>query len=89
MSENDFTPKLAPDERVAVIVSAAVNVANEKGLSEVTFDTVSAACVMKTKPRTVAHYFKIGALRRAVVADERASDEVRDDATAMGISIEA
>ena len=82
---NDFTPRLAPDERCAVILSAAVQVANEKGLSEVTFATVASACKMRTKPRTVSHYFKIGELRRAVVTDSRASAEVKDDAFAMGL----
>lgn len=82
---DDFTPKLSPEERSAVILSAAIAVANDKGLSEVTFATTAAKCVMRTKPRTVAHYFKIGDLRRAVVADDRASDEVRAAAVAMGI----
>ena len=82
----NFTPKLSPEDRTAVIVSAAVVVANDKGLSEVTFETVAAECVMKTKPRTVAHYFKIGELRRVVAADARVSDEVRQHAVAMGIS---
>lgn len=77
--------KLPPDQRTALILSAAITVANEKGLSEVCFATVAAACSMKTAPRTVAHYYKIGDLRRAVVADTRASQEVRDDAIAMGI----
>lgn len=83
---DDFTPKLQPEERSALILSAAIKVANEKGLAEVTFKTTADACMIKTMPRTVAHYFKIGDLRRAVVADERANDEVRVDAVAMGIS---
>jgi hypothetical protein len=85
MSEEDFTPKLSPEDRSAVILSAAIEVANEKGLSEVSFSSTAAKCVMKTKPRTVAHYFKIGDLRRAVVNDDRANDDVRTDAIAMGI----
>lgn len=85
MTDENAT-KLSPEERTAVILSAAVKVANEQGLSEVTFKTTADACLMKTKPRTVAHYFKIGDLRRAVVADERVIDEVRVAAVAMGIS---
>lgn len=85
MTDENAT-KLQPDERSAVILSAAITVANEKGLSEVTFKSVADACLLKTMPRTVAHYFKIGDLRRAIVADVRASDEVRIDATTMGIS---
>ena len=84
---DDFTPKLAREERSAVILSAAIKVANEQGLTEVTFKSVAAECVMNTKPRTVADYFKIGELRRAVVADDRASDEVRSTAVAMGITV--
>lgn len=80
-----MTPKLPPEERTAVILSAAIAVANEQGLSEVTFETTAAKCAMKTKPRTVAHYFKIGDLRRAVVADPRANTEVHVAAVAMGI----
>ena len=83
MTEN--TTKLPPDERIAVILSAAVDVANRDGLSEVTFRTVAARCVIRTKPRTVAHYLKIGALRRAVISDARSAQAVRDDAVSMGI----
>lgn len=79
--------KLQPDERRAVIVSAAVELANDKGLSEVTFHSVAQKCRMDTMPRTVQHYFKIGELRRAVVADARANQMVRDDAAAMGIRV--
>lgn len=77
--------KLPPDQRKALILSAAIDVANDKGLSEVSFDTVSKACRMKTTPRTVAHYFLIGDLRKAVIADMRATQEVRQEAVAMGI----
>ena len=86
MITRTFTPKLPPDERRAVIMTAAVTVANERGLSEVTFKTVADACGMRTTPRTVSHYFKIGELRRATVADSRANKEVRDAAVAMGIN---
>lgn len=78
--------KLPPDQRSALILTAAVKVANDSGLAEVTFKTVAKACVMSTTPRTVQHYFKIGDLRAAVVADPRASQEVRDDAVSMGMS---
>ena len=81
------TAKLHPDERRAVIVSAAILVANDAGLSEVTFRTVSARCAFACTPRTVQHYFKIGELRREVVSDARANQMVRDDAAAMGIRV--
>lgn len=84
MNETNAT-KLPPGERSSVILSAAVEVANTRGLSEVTFKSVADACLMKTKPRTVSHYFKIGDLRRAVVADSRANDDVRAAAIALGI----
>jgi DNA-binding transcriptional regulator YbjK len=79
--------KLHPDERRAVIVSAAVNLANERGLSEVTFRSVAEQCRMPCEPRTVQHYFKIGELRCEVAADSRAHQSVRDDAVAMGINV--
>jgi len=77
--------KLPPDQREALILTAAIEVANEKGLSEVSFDTVAAACRMQTTPRTVAHYFKIGVLRKSVADDIRSTQEVRQEAVAMGI----
>lgn len=80
----EFTPKLPPDERKAVIITAAVEVANEKGIGELTFQNVAEACRMKTTVRTVCHYFKIGELRQAVINDERANKMVRDDAVALG-----
>jgi AcrR family transcriptional regulator len=84
---NENSTKLPPSQRVSVILSAAVDVANEKGLSEVTFKTVAAKCLVRTTPRTVAHYYKIGDLRRAVIADERANDTVKVDAVTMGIRV--
>jgi AcrR family transcriptional regulator len=85
MKEN--STKLPPAQRVSVILSAAVKVANEKGLSEVTFKTVAANCLVRTTPRTVSHYYKIGDLRRAVISDERANDTVKVDAVTMGIQV--
>ena len=78
--------KLPPEQRKAIIMSAAVEVANKKGLSEVSFATVAAACKMSTTPRTVSHYFKIGELREAVIADDRVTKEVREEAIAMGLT---
>jgi len=77
--------KLPPEQRKALILSAAIEVANKKSLAEVSFGSVSTECTMKTTPRTVAHYFKIGELRKAIVADVRSSQEVRQEAVAMGI----
>ena len=77
--------KLPPAQRIAIILTAAVNVANEKGLGEVTFSNVAKVCAMKTTPRTVQHYYKIGDLRKAVIADERTNPEVQDEAVAMGM----
>lgn len=82
---HDNATKLQPHERKAVILSAALKVANDKGLSEVTFKSIADACQFKTMPRTVAHYYKIGEIRSAVASDSRASDDVKADAVAMGI----
>lgn len=78
--------KLTPQERRSLIVTAAVDLANEHGLSEVTFEKVAANCRLPTTKRTVTHYFKIRELRLAVVADERANERVREDGRAIGIT---
>ena len=77
--------KLPRHMRKAVILSAAVIVANRDGLSEVTFKTTATACELPTKARTVSDYFKIGELRQAVVTDKRASSEVKSQAVSMGL----
>ncbi len=77
--------KLSVAQRAAVILTAAIKVANEKGLHEVTFKTVAKACLVTTTPRTVQHYYNIGDLRAAVIADKRATQEVQDTAVAMGL----
>lgn len=77
--------KLPPDQRKAVIVTSGIKVANKDGLSQVCFATVAKFCTMPTTARTVAHYFKIGELRKAIIADERTNQDVRDEAIAMGI----
>lgn len=79
--------RMEPEERKNVILSAAIELANDKGLSEVTFKTVAAKCIVQTEPRTVASYFKIGELRRAILLDHRTNGEVHGDAVAMGIQI--
>jgi DNA-binding transcriptional regulator YbjK len=83
--ETKNASKLPRAQRHAVILSAAVIVANRDGLSEVTFKTTADACNMPTKSRTVSDYFKIGELRQAVIADSRTSAEVQTQAVAMGI----
>lgn len=79
------SPKLAPEQREAVIVTAAVNVANEDGFSQISLKTVASKCKPKTSVRTVQSYYTMDALRKIVLADTRTSQEARDEATGMGI----
>lgn len=83
--ENINATKLPRLQRRAVVLSAAVSVANRNGLSEVTFKTTAEACTMPTKARTVSSYFRIGELRQAVISDSRSTNEVQAQAVAMGL----
>ena len=78
--------RLEPEARRAVIVTAAITLANENGLAAVTHDAVARSCSFKTTGRTVKHYFpRISELWKAVVDDGRAHQTVVDEAVGMGI----
>ena len=65
--------RLEPEVRRAVIITAAITLANEHGLAAVTHDAVARSCSFKTTGRTVKHYFpRISELWKAVVDDGRA-----------------
>lgn len=81
--ENDL--RLPHEERKALLLSTAIELANEKGLMHVNFKTVSEASKQHVTPRTVQHYWNIGLLRRAIIADKRCNQLPKDDAVAMGI----
>lgn len=79
--------RLPPDERRAVIITAAVEIANAKGLGALAFEDVAENCRVATTKRTIANHFKVAELRRAVIDDCRANQEVLDDAVAMGMRL--
>lgn len=87
MVMSDYT-RLEADKRKALILSAAITVANNDGLGRVNFDSVSAACRVETSRHTVKHYFPTKAeLVAAVIKDDRVTRRVLDTASAMGLSV--
>lgn len=80
--------RLPAENREAVIVTAAVEIANNRGLAAVTHDAVARECKVATTPRLVRHYFrKTTDLWRAAASDERAAQTVRDEAIALGVRL--
>lgn len=64
--------KLPATTRRALILDAAIRVANRDGLLRVNWNAVAAECDMETSDRTVRAYFpRYQALWDAVAADER------------------
>lgn len=65
--------RLEPQQRRTVIITAAVRVARDGQLSDVTHGAVAKRCTVKTSAATVRHYFPDRSqLWRAVIdADER------------------
>jgi DNA-binding transcriptional regulator YbjK len=49
--------RLQPENRRAVIVSAAVSIAKTEGLHRVTHGSVAGRCKIQTSTKTVRHYF--------------------------------
>ena len=83
---NMHRQRFSPEERRAIVLTAAVTVANDRGLAAVTWDAVARACTVRTSVGTAREYFKtLTALWRAVAADTRANRAVRDEATGCGI----
>lgn len=72
--------RLEPDQRRAVIITAAVRIARDSGLHAVNHSTVATRCVVLTSKETVKHYFPTrGDLWRAVVgADGSFGDAGRE-----------
>lgn len=77
--------KLQASERKALILNAAVTVANRDGLENVTFANVAGACEIATTPRTVQHYFHIADLREMAARHPAANRKVKETAAKMGI----
>lgn len=78
--------KLSHDVRRALIVTTAVNVANDKGLITVNYTTVAKACAYPMASRTVWSFFRTkDELWKAVVHDHRVKPAVRKAAADMGL----
>lgn len=68
--------RLQPEQRRAVIITAAVSIAREHGLHRVTHGDVAKRCRVITSIKTVRHYFADqAALWRAVMEAEPAMSE--------------
>lgn len=78
--------RLTESERKADIVSAAVALANEKGLISLSLKDVAENCVADTTARTVRYYFSLKSLRKAVAGDDRLNVEAKNEAVALGIA---
>ena len=71
--------------RRAIIITAAVDLANEKGLHYVTPSRVAAQCMVVTSVSTCRGYFTMPELWAAILSDKRASKKVKNDAILMGM----
>jgi AcrR family transcriptional regulator len=75
--------RLKPEQRRAVIITAAVAIAREHGLHRVTHGDVAKRCKIDTSVKTVRHYFADqAALWRAVVVEV---SEMIEDAKGLGL----
>lgn len=75
--------RLKPDQRIAVIITAAGRIAKEQGLSSVTHGATAKRCTVQTSANTVRHYFKDrDALWVAVIA---ANPELTEQGKELGI----
>jgi len=61
---------MQPNQRRAVIVTAALRLAREIGLARIMHSDVAARCVLQTSTKTVKHYFPSReSLWRAILDD--------------------
>ena len=72
--------------RRAIIITAAVDLANKKGLHYVTPTRVAEMCMVVTSVSTCRGYFTLPQLWAAILADKRASKKVKKDAILMGMT---
>lgn len=78
--------KMPSENRRAMILSAAISIANRDGLAAVNFVSVARCCEVSTSPRTVRHYFGTkGNLWLCVISDGRSSPKVKHSAAKMGL----
>lgn len=71
--------RLSPENRRAVIVTAAVKIARERGLARVTHGDVATRCVLDTSKRLVRHYFptQVDLWNAVVEADAGFAEQAR------------
>jgi DNA-binding transcriptional regulator YbjK len=75
--------RLQPEQRRAVIITAAVTIAREHGLHRVTHGDVAKRCKVETSIKTVRHYFADQvALWRAVMTEV---PEMAEEAKGLGL----
>lgn len=78
--------RLEPEIREAVLLTAAVELANKHGLVEVTHEAVAKRVKPSCNKRTVERYFpRNKGLWLAIARDHRAELHVRQQAEGMGI----
>ena len=71
--------------RRSMLVTAALEVAEEYGLVSVSPTTVAARCMVPTSRSTCAGYFTKSDLFDEVLADPRCSKEIKRQAKEMGL----
>jgi AcrR family transcriptional regulator len=77
--------RFSPRVRRLVILDAAVALANEKGILEVTFDNVADRCQVDTSKHTVRKYFgTVQALCSEIIADPNCKAEVKEHGQKLG-----
>ena len=75
--------RLEPDQRRAVIITAAVRIAKESGLAKVTHGDVAKRCTVATSTALVRHYFpERASMWAAVIA---AAPEMADQGRELGL----
>lgn len=81
------TKYMEADDRRALIIEAALRIANANGLVATSFAHVAAECDVDTSPATVRRFFWTKAeLWREVVKHPSALPHVRDAARAEGLT---
>lgn len=81
--------RLTRKQRKAIIIDAAVQIANKEGLATLTYIVIANQCSIRTSEWTVKHYFPTKAhLFSAVANNDKASKVVRIDAWNLGIRLE-
>lgn len=69
----------------AMLVTAALQVAEEEGLINVSHVTVAARCMVPTSEHTCRSYFTKDELFDGVLADPRCSEKIKRQARDIGI----